>query len=302
MYSPIHISPSVIQHVLNLNGVQLDVLREDLNHPLIQGNKFRKLKYNLLAARDQHCDTLLTFGGAFSNHIHATAAAGKEFGLKTMGFIRGEELEFKELNPTLQQAKELGMDLKFLSRNAYRNKENADFLKALKKDFPTAYFLPEGGTNELAVKGCEEIVDERTKEYDVICVPMGTAGTISGIIRAAEIHQKILGFSALKNADFLQNTIRQYTSKTNYEIINAYHFGGYAGFSPELITFVNDFHAEYQIPTEPVYTGKMFFGLMDMIQKGVFSPGLRILAVHTGGLQGLAGFNHMHGNLIKILF
>lgn len=295
----INIPQSPIQTVYHKNDIQLDVLREDVNHPLIQGNKFRKLKYNLIEAKAQNHNTLLTFGGAFSNHIHATAAAGKAFGFQTIGVIRGEELRDKKLNHTLQEAQDFGMKFNFVSREDYRQKHSEIFLNQLKTDFPNAYILPEGGTNELAVKGCEEILSERTQSYDFICVAMGTAGTISGIIKASENHQKILGFPALKATGFLKNEIRKYTDKTNYEIINAYHFGGYAKFSHELITFVHDFYAKTQIPLEPVYTGKLFYGVHDLIQKGYFAKGTKILAVHSGGLQGIKGFNEMHGNLIN---
>lgn len=296
----INIPSSPIQTVFNKKGVQLDVLREDLNHPLIQGNKFRKLKYNLIQAKESGCDTLLTFGGAFSNHIHATAAAGKAFGFKTVGVIRGEELQHKKFNPTLQQAQDFGMEFKFISRKDYRRKNEEVFLNILKNEFPTAYILPEGGTNELAIQGCEEILDERTKVYDFICSPIGTAGTISGMIKASENHQKIIGFPALKGADFLQDEIKKYTDKINYEFVNVYHFGGYAKFSDELITFVNNFYAETKIPLEPVYTGKMFFGLNDMIQNEYFSKGSKILAIHTGGLQGIVGFNETHKNILNV--
>lgn len=298
----INIPQSPIQTVFNKNGVQLDVLREDLNHPLIQGNKFRKLKYNLIQAKESGCDTLLTFGGAFSNHIHATAAAGKAFGFKTVGVIRGEELQYKKLNLTLQQAQYFGMEFKFISRKDYRDKNEIAFISALKNEFPTAYILPEGGTNEFAVKGCKEILDERTRTYDFICLPIGTAGTISGVICSSEMHQKILGFPALKDAGFLQDEIKKYTDKINYEFINTYHFGGYAKFSDELITFVNDFYTEIKIPLDPVYTGKMFFGLNDMIQNEYFSKGSKILAIHTGGLQGIIGFNETYKNILKVEF
>lgn len=294
----INIPPSKIQ-TIRQDKIQLDILREDQNHPAIQGNKLRKLKYNLLQAQEENCDTLLTFGGAFSNHIYATAAAGKAFGFKTIGIIRGEELANKPLNFTLKNAQDFGMDLKFVTRQKYRLKDDATYLKNLKEKNPKTYILPEGGTNDPAVKGCEEILNERTNLYDYICVPMGTAGTIAGIIRSSEMTQTVLGFPALKNADFLKKTIQNYTKKTNYEIINAYHFGGYAKFSDELITFVNDFCATTQIPIEPIYTGKMIFGIYDLIQQNYFPNGSKILVVHTGGLQGIAGFNAMYGNLIK---
>ena len=295
----IQIPQSKIQAVWRKNGYAIDILREDLNHPLIQGNKFRKLKYNLEMAQQLKSKELLTFGGAFSNHILATAAAGKAFGYKTLGIIRGEELAFKKLNSTLSQAQQFGMELHFISRADYRLKDSVPFLEKLNKKFPNSYIIPEGGTNEFAVEGCEEILDERTKAYDYICVPVGTAGTISGIIRASEDDQTILGFPALKNADFLNETIKKFTLKSNYKFVNTYHFGGYAHFSSELITFVNRFYAETKIPLDPIYTGKMMFGINDLIKKDFFSKNSRILAIHTGGLQGIEGFNETQGNLLK---
>lgn len=294
----IKIPNALIQNIYNQDNVLLDVLREDLNHPLIQGNKFRKLKYNLLKAKEMQKDTLLTFGGAYSNHIHATAAAGKVFGFKTIGIIRGDELANKPLNPTLREAQEMGMELKFIKREEYREMTQNNSFDEVQALEPQAYLLPEGGTNALAVKGCEEILYNATKSYDYITVPIGTAGTMSGIMNAAGSHQKILGFSALKNSDFLRKTINSYTSNEHYEIINAYHFGGYAKFTDDLIKFVNNFNAKTQIPIEPIYTGKMFYGLFDLVENHYFSQNSKILAIHTGGLQGIKGFNNTHGNII----
>ncbi|MXV37066.1 pyridoxal-phosphate dependent enzyme [Flavobacteriaceae bacterium Ap0902] len=296
----IHIPACPIQSLIDRGGIQLDILREDFNHPLIQGNKFRKLKYNLMEARQKGFQTLLTFGGAYSNHIHATAAAGNAFGFKTIGIIRGEELASKPLNITLKEAKAFGMELEFINRTLYRQKKELSFLENLKQRYPDAYILPEGGTNELAVKGCEEILDERTQDYDYICLPVGTAGTISGIIKSSVDRQKILGFPALKNADFLKKEIENHTIRTNYDFINAYHFGGYAKFSSELIMFVNTFYQEFQIPLDTIYNGKMLFGIMGLIKKEYFPQNSRILAIHTGGLQGIRGFNETHQDKIKV--
>ncbi|MGI9527563.1 MAG: 1-aminocyclopropane-1-carboxylate deaminase/D-cysteine desulfhydrase [Weeksellaceae bacterium] len=296
----IQIPTCPIEPLIHQESVQLDMLREDLNHPLIQGNKFRKLKYNLIKAKEMGCDTLLTFGGAFSNHIHATAAAGKAFGFKTIGYIRGEELAEKPLNVTLWEAKTFGMDFQFINRSLYREKNDESFLTQLRLKHPNAYILPEGGTNDLAVKGCEEILDERTKYYDYICLPVGTAGTIAGVIRSSQLNQTILGFPALKNANFLKKEIAQFTPKMNYDFINAYHFGGYAKFSAELIMFVNDFYHKFQIPLDPIYNAKMLYGITTMIKEGYFPNGSRVLAIHTGGLQGIRGFNEMNDKQIKV--
>lgn len=275
----------------NTSDVNLFIKREDLVHPIISGNKFRKLKYNLEEAKNQNHHTLLTFGGAFSNHIVAVAGAGKEFGFQTIGIIRGEELASKkEYNPSLSLAASLGMQFKFVDRTTYRNKTNEFFTAKLSNEFGPFYLIPEGGTNSLAVKGCEEILSDETKIFDYICVAVGTGGTISGIINASQSHQKIIGFSSLKG-DFLTNDISKFVSKSNWYINCEYHFGGYGKVSDELISFINQFYSEQQIPLDPIYTGKMMFGVVDMIEKKQFPKGSKILVIHTGGLQGIEGMN-----------
>jgi 1-aminocyclopropane-1-carboxylate deaminase len=272
-------------------GVALYLKREDCIHPFISGNKYRKLKYNLEEAKQQKHQTLLTFGGAYSNHIAAVASAGKEFGFKTIGVIRGEELQPKiSDNPTLSFAKECGMQFKFISREVYRAKTRSSFLNLLQKELGHFYRIPEGGTNELAVKGCEEILTEQDRDFDVICCPVGTGGTISGLINASNSQQKILGFPALKG-NFLQQEIGKFTSKSNWEIILDYHFGGYAKINSELVEFINRFKLEYQIQLDPIYTGKMMYGIFDLISKNYFEKGTKLLAIHTGGLQGIVGMN-----------
>jgi 1-aminocyclopropane-1-carboxylate deaminase len=265
--------------------------REDLIHPYISGNKFRKLKYNLLQAKSENQQTLLTFGGAFSSHVAATAFAGKEQGFKTIGIIRGDELRDKIFeNPTLQFAQECGMQFKFITREAYRGKTEADFIENLKHEFGDFYLVPEGGTNEFAVKGCEEILTKEDSEFDFVCCSVGTGGTISGIINSLLPHQKVLGFPALKG-DFLKEDIRKFTRKDNWEIITAYHFGGYGKVNQELITFINQFYIENKIPLDSIYTAKMVFGVMDLINKNYFPENSKILLIHTGGIQGNAGMN-----------
>jgi len=272
-------------------NVELYIKREDKIHPSISGNKYRKLKYNLQEAQKFGHDTLLTFGGAYSNHIAAVASAGKEFGFKTIGIIRGEELEDKIVeNPTLQFAKSKGMKFKFISRNAYRGKESEVFLNNLKKEFEDFYLVPEGGTNKLAVKGCEEILNEADTTFDYICCAVGTGGTISGIINASKAHQEVLGFPALKG-DFLSTNISKFVSKDNWELITDYHFGGYAKVNSELIDFINQFKKEHNIPLDPVYTGKLMFGVIKMIEENYFKQKTKILVIHTGGLQGISGMN-----------
>ena len=275
----------------NKFGIELYVKREDKIHRHISGNKYRKLKYNLKEAKSLGFGQLLTFGGAYSNHIAAVAAAGNELGFETLGVIRGEELEDKiESNATLKFAQSQGMDFHFISRGAYRNKESKAFIKNLKSRFGNFYLIPEGGTNKLAVRGCEEILREDDKAFDYVCCAVGTGGTISGLINASDSEQKILGFPALKG-DFLSNNITKFVTKDNWELITDYHFGGYAKIDPELVDFINKFRADFDIPLDPVYTGKLMFGVKDMIDKGCFPPKSRILVIHTGGLQGISGMN-----------
>lgn len=275
----------------NSRNIELYIKREDLIHPFISGNKYRKLKYNLTEAKQQKKETLLTFGGAFSNHIAATAYAGKENDFKTIGVIRGEELFNKiETNPTLKFAQENGMQFYFVTREDYRKKETSIFQNELKKQFGDFYVIPEGGTNLLAVKGCEEILNEYDNQFDVICSCVGTGGTISGLINGSKNHQKILGFPALKG-DFLKDEICKFVSAKNWELIADYHFGGYGKINTELIAFINDFKSDYNIQLDPIYTGKMLFGIFDLIKNKTFKGGTKILAIHSGGIQGIAGMN-----------
>lgn len=282
-----------IINIILPNFITLTIKREDLIHPFVSGNKFRKLKYNLIQAKAENQETLLTFGGAFSNHIAAVAFAGKENGLKTIGIIRGDELANKITeNPTLLFAKNCGMQLEFVSREEYRKKNEFDFSEDLKLKFGNFYLIPEGGTNQLAVTGCQEILTEEDENYDYICCSVGTGGTISGIINGILPHQKVLGFPALKG-DFLINEIRNFAQNDNWELIMDYHFGGYAKVNGKLIDFINEFYKETQIPLDPIYTGKMVFGVIDLIKNNYFAKNSKILMIHTGGIQGIQGMNLM---------
>ena len=273
------------------NGISLEIKREDLLHPFISGNKFRKMKYNLLQAKAENQKTLLTFGGAYSNHIAAAAYAGKEHSFKTIGVIRGEELADKiEENPTLRFAQECGMQFEFVTRESYRLKTEPEFIAHLQEKFGSFYLVPEGGTNEFAIKGCEEILTDEDAKFDYVCLAVGTGGTISGIINSALPHQKVLGFPALKG-DFLKDEIRKFAHNPNWDLITDYHFGGYGKVNEELIQFINQFYKQTQVPLDPVYTGKMVFGVIDLIKKNYFPENARILLIHTGGLQGIEGMN-----------
>ncbi|WP_298342330.1 pyridoxal-phosphate dependent enzyme [uncultured Algibacter sp.] len=283
---------SVNQRInLSNKTVELYIKREDKIHPFVSGNKYRKLKYNLDAAKKLGFKTLLTFGGAFSNHIAAVAAAGSLLGFKTIGVIRGEELEdMVPTNATLSFAKEKGMQFKFVTRESYRNKTSKAFLKNLKDEYGVFYTIPEGGTNALAVKGCEEILTPDDEVFNYVCCAVGTGGTISGLINCSKPSQQVLGFPALKGS-FLKEDISKFVTKNNWKLITDYHFGGYAKINEKLVTFINQFKKDFDVPLDPIYTGKMLFGIMDLIDNNYFSKGSKILVIHTGGLQGIEGMN-----------
>ena len=279
----------IIDSLLEARDLRLFIKREDLIHEHISGNKWRKLYYNLQVAKEQGFSKIVTFGGAFSNHIVATASAGKEFGFQTIGFIRGEE--HTPLNTSLQYAQDCGMNLIYVDRASYREKDTLEFREKHLSDLRDYYLIPEGGTNELAVKGCEEILTEIQDDFDVVCCPCGTGGTISGIINSLKGHQKALGFPALKGGNFLKEEIHKYVHNSQWELIIDYHFGGYAKVDESLITFMNEFKKKHHIALDPVYTAKMMFGLWDLIEKDYFRRGSTIVAIHTGGLQGISGMN-----------
>lgn len=283
------------------SGIKLFIKREDLNHPELSGNKWHKLKYNLITAKENGYETLLTFGGAYSNHIYATAAAGELFGFKTIGIIRGEE--HLPLNPTLGFAVSKGMEIHYVNRKAYREKNSSEFITTLREKFGKFYLIPEGGTNKLAVKGASEIISNIHIDFDYICCACGTGGTLTGLVTGLNGRKKALGFSILKGGNFLldnvEKLIYESTGKkyTNWEINLDFHFGGYAKINSELIAFIKRFHKITSIPIEPIYTGKLLFGVYNLILNHYFSNGKTVLIVHTGGLQGLRGMEKKLLNL-----
>lgn len=293
-------------------GITLDIRREDDIHPLVSGNKYRKLKYNLLAAKEQGLTKLVTFGGAYSNHIAATACAAQEMGFDCIGIIRGDELADKwQHNPTLALAHAQGMQLHFVSRADYRSKHETAFIDKLQQQFGAFYLIPEGGTNALAVTGCEEILStEDVHHYDVVCCAVGTGGTLAGLINSVQhdsvqqskphAHTQVVGFAAL-NAPSLQQDIENLIQPdaTHWTLNFDYTFGGYAKRTDALMEFIHAFKTTHRIPLEPIYTGKMLYGIYDLARQGYFDQyaqknkqkGTRILAIHTGGLQGLKGIS-----------
>ena len=279
------IAQNIPDQQINFHDITLTIRRLDLVHPQISGNKFFKLKYNFLEAKRQGYQHILSFGGAYSNHIAATAFAAQQFGFKSVGVIRGEELADRPLNPTLATAQQFGMKLHFVSRDEYRRKQRPEYLAELARHFPEHYVIPEGGTNALAIQGCQEILKDSDAQFDVICCAVGTGGTISGLIEASHAHQQILGFSALKGS-FLKDEVAQLTKKTNWNILDDYCCGGYAKTSAALVQFIRDFEAEFSILLEQVYTAKMLMGIFDLIEKNYFPARSKLLVIHSGGLQG----------------
>lgn len=288
-------TPTPLQQLSNADieraAVQLYVKRDDLIHPTVSGNKWRKLKYNLLEAKTNGEKAVLTFGGPYSNHLYATAAAGNALRLKTIGIVRGLELETRE-NATLQFCREQKMTLHFVTREEYRLRHSEDYLRRVSEQFGNPYLIPEGGTTRLALKGVAEMVDEVRNQLgmtpDFLATAAGTGGTAAGILSTGA---DVLAFSALKGGDFLAGDIRQLLNECqqpgNLTLLTDYHFGGYAKWNNELLAFMQNFQAEFDIQLEQVYTAKMFYGLFDLIKKGYFKAGTTIVAVHTGGLQGL---------------
>lgn len=286
-----------IQHkLLDNKQVELFIKRDELIHPVIQGNKWRKLKYNILQAEKNQQNTLLSFGGAYSNHLHALAATGKQLKLKTIGIIRGEAP--KALNPCLQDLLDWGMQLKFITRKQYKQKNSAHFIQALQQEFGEFYLIPEGGNNSAGKKGCAELLDELDTQYDVICCEVGSGTMLSSLIEHSNSKTtQFLGFAVMKNPqldqdikDSLNLSAIDTGIATNWTINHDYHFGGFAKTSPELNQFIESFKQDYAIQLEPVYSGKMLWGILDLLKQNYFPAGSRILAIHGGGLQGLRGF------------
>ena len=285
--------------LLEEKGVEVWIKRDDLIHDEIMGNKWRKLKYNLEEMEQQGKKALITMGGAYSNHIAATAVAAKHYDFQALAIIRGEELN-KTSNHTLKRASENGMEFLFVDRQTFRQwRKEPD---KLKKKYPDHYFLPEGGTNSHAIRGCHEIVSEIDIEFDVIATPIGTGGTLVGLLSGVETSQHVLGVSALKGSfihEEMKMLIEKYEVKrSNYEVVDDFHFGGYGKITSELIDFINWFKEYFRIQLEPIYTGKSFFGVWNMIKTDKFEKNLKIILLHTGGLQGISGFDRKNKNII----
>ncbi|GAB3575200.1 pyridoxal-phosphate dependent enzyme [Hymenobacter daeguensis] len=286
-------------------GVRLLLWRDDLAHPDLPGNKARKLKYNLRAAREQGHRTLLTFGGAYSNHLAAVATAGRLFGFQTVGLVRGDAPSAATaLNPTLARAAADGMALHYLDRSSYRRRNEPDFVAGVLARFGPAYVLPEGGTNALALAGVAELVAEIREQgaFDALAVAAGTGGTLAGLLLGLAGQEQAIGVAALKNGGFLRSEVDALTQQAagrtfRYALQTEYHFGGYARYSADLLAFIRQFRARHGVLLDPIYTGKLLFGVLDLIGKGHFRPGSTVVAIHTGGLQAWAGWEARFGPL-----
>ena len=277
-------------------GIIVSVKRDDLIHPMISGNKWRKLKPIIEKCITEKYVGILTFGGAFSNHIAATAAAGKLAGISTVGIIRGDELSF-ESNPTMTRAKNDGMRLEFIERSLYDRRSEIKFNQELRKKHGNYLIVPEGGASYEGVLGAVEIVNELKDQYDAIVLPCGTGATAAGILLGSSGTQ-VIGISVLKGGDFLLVEIERLLSECgltssdikellrDFSLKSNYHFGGYGSYDDDLITFMNEFYSQTGMPSDQIYTGKMFFALLDMVKKDRFPRGSKILVIHTGGLQG----------------
>jgi len=287
--------PLFIRH-----GVELYIKREDLLHPQISGNKWYKLKYNLLHAKEQGYTRLVSFGGAFSNHLHALAFAGHHYGFETIGFIRGEVIE--PLNPTLADAVGWGMKLHSLSRSEYRRRHEPAFVRQLVEPFQRCFVIPEGGANQWAIAGCADIVEgisQQLPDYDYVCVPCGTGATLAGIVAAldstVENSAQALGFTALKGHASLASEVANMLSDfgcsdgLRWQLVDEFHCGGFAKITPELVLFMRQWQQQTGIALDPLYTGKMLLGLCELLKRGFFTAGSKVVAVHTGGMQGVRG-------------
>lgn len=295
--------PSPLTHIkdplFEEKELEVWIKRDDLIHPTIMGNKWRKLKYNLEYAMKNNAKGILTFGGAFSNHIVATAAACHENNLKSAGIIRGDELNASS-NSSLQFASQHNMELAFVSREKFRQLRSSP--QTVSKDWPGYYVLPEGGTNALAIEGCAELISELPHPFDFVTTPLGTGGTMAGLLKGLNGQGFLLGFSSLKG-QFVQKEFRnliesQDINFRNYEINTDNHFGGYGKVPDVLIHFINRIKAKFSLQFDPIYNGKMYFGVLKLIEQGYFPPKSKILIVHTGGLQGISAFNDQRNQIV----
>ena len=274
------------------NEIEVFVKRLDLIDPFISGNKLFKLKHNVDRALLEKKNMLITFGGAFSNHILATAAYAKKKNIDCLAIVRGEE--YFELNPLLTLAKEYGMKLCFVSRKEYAKRNNIKYLSELTRKYKKAFIVPEGGNNKLGILGAEEILEKQDKSFDYIICPIGTGATLSGIVNSSNSTQQVIGINCINDTKDINKNISQKTNKNNWEIINEFNFGGFAKFDNLLIEYLKKFKLDYKITLDLNYTTKMFFGFEKLIERRYFQRKSKVLLIHTGGTYGNLGFNYLY--------
>ncbi len=281
--------------LLTQHNIRLHIKRDDLLHPVVSGNKLYKLMLNLEQFKYEHKKTLITFGGAYSNHLHATAFMGKSLGIQTVAIVRGEQLV--PLNPTLKDCTDWGMVIEPVSRGLYRQKQQAPEIQSIIDKYPSPYVVPEGGANRLGVQGVAQMLDGvDQKDLDVVVVACGTGVTMAGLISACEPHVRVIGFPALKAEKWMGGEVQGWLdviacTNNNWALQHGYHFGGYGKTKLELLEFMDDMEANYNLLLDPIYTGKAFYGLLKMIENGNIARGSNLLFVHSGGLQGRRGLS-----------
>ena len=274
------------------NEIEVFIKRLDLIDPFISGNKLFKLKHNVDRALSEKKNILITFGGAFSNHILATAAYAKKKNIDCLAIVRGEE--YFELNPLLTLAKEYGMNFYFVSRKEYSKRNDYNYVSELFRKYKKAFIVPEGGNNKLGVLGAEEILEKQDKSFDYIICPIGTGATLSGIVNSSKKTQKVIGFNCINDTKDINKNIYQKTNKNNWEIINEFNFGGFAKFDNLLTEYLKKFKLNYKITLDLNYTAKMFFGFEKLIERSYFQRKSKVLLIHTGGIYGNLGFNYLY--------
>ena len=274
------------------NEIEVFIKRLDLIDPFISGNKLFKLKHNVDRALLEEKNMLITFGGAFSNHILATAAYAKKKNIDCLAIVRGEE--YSELNPLLALAKEYGMNFCFVSRKEYAKRNDNNYISELIRKYKKAFIVPEGGNNKLGVLGAEEILETQDKSFDYIICPIGTGATLSGIVNSSNRSQKVIGINCINDTKDINKNISQKTNKNNWEIINEFNFGGFAKFDNLLTEYLKKFKLNYKITLDLNYTTKMFFGFEKLIERRYFHRKSKVLLIHTGGTYGNLGFNYLY--------
>ncbi len=277
----------------DFDSIELFIKRDDQIDDNLSGNKLYKLIYNLERARSLGYMSILTLGGAYSNHIAATASMCHSAGFQSIGIIRGERP--KNINPTLAYAKKCGMRLQFISREDYRKKDEKEQIEETKLQHPDSFLIPEGGSNLLGILGAKRMVDERTNDFDYIITAIGTGTTFAGLVKAAKPEQCIVGIPIHKHDRIIDDILKIYPSfqlqmQSKARIVNGYHCGGYAKWDISLVNFIGDFYSQTKIKLDPIYTGKAMMAIKDLVKTNRIEPNSKVLFIHTGGIQGVKGF------------